>query len=118
LVVGLVFVVHGAHKLVGLGFAGTSGFLASQGILLPTVRAAVLIALELLGGLALVLGAWTRTVAAALAAEMLVAILTVHLRGGFFVPYGVEFPLTLFAACLTLVGFGAGPWSIDGARRR
>jgi putative oxidoreductase len=118
LVVGLVFVVHGAHKLFGFGLAGTSGFLASLDVPLPTVRAAVLIAVELLGGLALFLGAWTRIVAAALAADMLVALLTVHLRHGFFVPYGVEFVLTLFAACLALVGLGAGPWSLDEVRRR
>jgi putative oxidoreductase len=116
--VGLVFVVHGVHKLLGLGFAGTSGFLASLEIPLPTLRAAVLIAVELLGGLALLMGAWTRTVATVLAADMLVAILTVHLRGGFFVPYGVEFVLILFSACLTLVALGPGPWSIDGTRRR
>lgn len=49
---------------------------------------------------------------------MLVAMLTVHLRGGFFIPDGVEFVLTLFAACLALVGLGAGSWSVDAAMRR
>jgi putative oxidoreductase len=118
LVLGLVFVAHGAQKLFGFGLAGTAGFLGSLGVPLPTVAAAGLITVELLGGVALILGAWTRTVAALLAADMLVAILTVHLRGGFFVPDGVEFVLTLFGACLTLAGLGAGPCSVDGARGR
>jgi putative oxidoreductase len=117
LVIGLVFVMHGAQKLFGFGLAGTAGFLGSMGIPLPTVAAAVLIAVELLGGLALILGAGTRYVAAALAVEMLVALLTVHLRAGFFVPDGMEFVLTLLAGCLTLVAVGAGPWSVDRARR-
>jgi putative oxidoreductase len=116
-VVGVVFVVHGGQKLFAFGLAGTAGFLGSLGIPLPTVAAVGLIAVELLGGLALLLGAGTRAAAALLAADMLVAMLTVHLRGGFFVPEGVEFVLTLFGACLALVGLGAGPWSVDGARR-
>jgi len=48
---------------------------------------------------------------------MFVAILTVHLRGGFFAPDGVELVLTLLGGCLALVGLGAGSCSIDGARR-
>ena len=116
LVVGLVFVVHGGQKLFGFGLAGTAGFLGGLGIPLPIAAAAALIAVELLGGLALLLGAWTCVVGAVLAADTLVAILAVHLRGGFFVPDGVEFVLTLFGACLALVGLGAGPCSIDGAR--
>jgi putative oxidoreductase len=117
LVLGLVFVAHGAQKLFAFGLAGTADFLGSLGIPLPTVAAAGLIAVELLGGVALLLGASTRVVAALLAADMLVAILTVHLRGGFFVPDGVEFVLTLFGGCLALVGLGAGSCSVDGARR-
>jgi len=117
LVLGLVFVAHGAQKLFGCGLAGTAGFLGSLGIPLPAVAAAGLITVELLGGVALILGAWTRIVAALLAADMLVAILTVHLRAGFFVPDGVEFVLTLLGGCLTLVGLGAGPCSVDGVRR-
>jgi putative oxidoreductase len=117
-VVGLVFVVHGAQKLFGFGLAGTAGFLGGLGIPLPTVAAAGVIAVELLGGLALLVGVGTRVAAALLAADMLVAMLTVHLRGGFFVPDGVEFVLTLFGACVALAGLGAGPWSVDAARSR
>jgi putative oxidoreductase len=93
-VVGLVFVVHGTHKLFGFGLAGTAGFLGGLGIPLPTVAAAGVIAVELLGGLALLPGAGTRIAATLLAVDMLVAMLTVHPRGGFFVPDGVEFVLT------------------------
>ena len=117
LVLGLVFAVHGAQKLFGFGLAGAAEFLGSLGVPLPTIAAAGLIAVELLGGVALLLGAWTRIVAALLAADMLVAILTVHLRGGFFVPDGVEFVLTLLGGCLALVGLGAAAGSVDGARR-
>jgi putative oxidoreductase len=117
-VVGIVFVIHGGQKLFGFGLAGTAGFLGSLGVPLPTVAAAGVIAVELLGGLALLLGAWTRLAATLLAVDMLVALLTVHLRGGFFVPEGIEFVLTLFGACVALAGLGAGPWSIDAARRR
>ncbi len=116
LVVGLVFIVHGGQKLFGFGLAGTAGFLGSLGIPLPMVAATVVIAVELLGGLALLAGAATRIAALALAGDMLVAILTVHARQGFFVPHGVEFVLTLLGACLTLAALGAGAFSVDGAR--
>ncbi len=117
LVVGLVFVVHGAQKLFVFGLAGTSGFLGSLGVPLPPVVAVGLIAAEIVGGLALIVGAWTRLAAALLAADMLVALLAVHARGGFFVPDGVEFVLTLLGGCLALIGLGAGPWSVDAAVR-
>jgi putative oxidoreductase len=116
LVVGLVFIVHGGQKLFGFGLADTAGFLGSLGIPLPMVVATVVIVVELLGGLALLAGAATRIAALALAGDMLVAILTVHARQGFFVPHGVEFVLTLFGACLTLAVLGAGSFSVDGAR--
>jgi uncharacterized membrane protein YphA (DoxX/SURF4 family) len=43
---------------------------------------------------------------------MLVAIFAVHLRHGFFAPMGLEFPLTLLAACVCLVLAGGGCWSL------
>jgi hypothetical protein len=46
IVVGLVFVVHGAQKLLGFGLTGTAGFLGSLGIPLPMVAAGVLIAVD------------------------------------------------------------------------
>jgi putative oxidoreductase len=107
LVVGLVFVVHGAQKLFVFGLGGAAGFMAKVGIPLPFVAAVVVMAVEILGGLALILGLGTRVAAALLAFEMLVAILTVRLKMGFV--GGYEFELTLLAASLSLALLGAGP---------
>ena len=56
-----------------------------------------------------------RWVAALIGIDMLVAILVVHLKNGFFNPRGFEYPLTLLAACITLMLAGAGAASVDGA---
>jgi putative oxidoreductase len=113
LVVGLVFVMHGGQKLLTTGLAGTAGFLGQVGVPLPWLAAPMVIALELLGGLAVLLGLRTRIVALLLALEMLAALVTVHLPHGFFLPRGFEFVLTLLASCLTLVALGPGPLSVD-----
>ena len=44
---------------------------------------------------------------------MVVAILTVHLKAGFFNPGGFEFPLSLLGSAVTLVITGAGRFSLD-----
>lgn len=114
--VGLIFVMHGYQKLFLMGLSGTTGFMDSLGIPAPQIAAVMVTALELLGGLALIAGCLTRWVALLLAGDMVVAILTVKLQGGFFAPRGAEFELTLLAAALTLAAMGAGGFSIDAAR--
>jgi putative oxidoreductase len=117
--VGLVFVMHGGQKVFVLGFEGTAAFMESVGIPLPSVAAGIVMVVELLGGLGLILGAGTRVAAPLLAVDMLVALLTVHARSGFFLPNGIEFVLTLLGASLALTGLGSGPWSVEallGAR--
>jgi putative oxidoreductase len=112
-VVGIVFLAHGGQKLFVWGFSNVAGFFGQVGIPLPMLAAIVVTLVEFLGGLALVVGLFTRWVAIPLALNMLVATLTIHLRGGFFVPEGVEFTLTLLAANVALALLGSGEASVD-----
>ncbi|MGH7376481.1 MAG: DoxX family protein [Candidatus Methylomirabilales bacterium] len=114
-VVGIVFLVHGGQKLFVFGFGGVANFLGQVGIPAPMLAAVVVTAVEFLGGLALLLGLFTRLAAIPLAINMLVAILTVHLKAGFFLPNGYEFALTLLAATVALVLLGSGEASVDRA---
>jgi putative oxidoreductase len=111
--VGVVFVAHGLMKLTSFGIAGTAGFFAQQGIPLPLVSAVLAIAAETLGGAALILGLGTRLVAAPLAFTMLVAVVSVHLSGGFFSPNGFEYPLTLLVASVGLGLTGSGAFALE-----
>jgi putative oxidoreductase len=113
LVVGLVFVMHGGQKLLVMGIAGTAGFFGQLGIPFPGLAAVAIIVLEIVGGLALLLGFRTRVVALLLLVDMLGALFTVHLRHGFFLPEGFEFVLTLIGALLTLASAGPGPLAVD-----
>lgn len=112
-VVGIVFLMHGGQKLFVLGFGAVAGFLEQLGIPAPMLAAVVVTAVEFLGGVALLLGLFARWAAIPLAINMLVAILTVHLRAGFFLPDGYEFALTLLAANLALALLGSGEASVD-----
>jgi putative oxidoreductase len=114
-VVGVVFAMHGGQKLFGPGVAGVTNFFTRLGIPMPDVAAPIVIGVELFGGLALLLGLGTRIAGLLLAADMLVALLKVHLKAGFFLPGGYEFVLTLLAACVTLALTGPGRLSIEAA---
>jgi putative oxidoreductase len=120
LVVGIIFIAHGSQKLFGAfgggGPSGTAGFFASAGIPAPGVMAWVVGLAEFLGGLSVLFGLLTPVGGALIAAVMVVAILVVHLKNGFFAPMGIEFPLVNLAAVLALIAAGPGRYSVDGRR--
>ena len=117
IVVGIVFLVHGFQKLFLMGFGGVAGMMEGVGVPAPGLFAVILTLVELLGGLALILGLFTRVAAIPLAIDMLVATLTVHLPKGFSVlpNGGYEFTLVLLAASVALAIAGPGEAALDRA---
>jgi len=115
---GFVFAMHGYQKFSG-GLAGVTGFLASLGFPLPEVFAVILIAVELLGGIALIVGLGTRVAAKLTTIVALVALLTVHISKGFFISDGgYEFIMLLLAASVSLMLTGGGKWALDDFFRK
>jgi putative oxidoreductase len=112
IVVGVVFFAHGYQKLFKFGFHGVAGMFGHMGIPLAGVFAVVVTLVEFLGGILLITGLSTRIPAALLTIDMLVAIVAVHMKHGFFSPMGVELPLTLLAACVCLALSGGGTASL------
>jgi putative oxidoreductase len=119
-IVGTVFLAHGAQKLFVYGLGGVAGAFGGMGVPLAGIAGPAVAFLEFFGGIALLLGRFTRVASLGLVGVMLGAIAFVHLAGGFFAPEGVEFVLTLFATAVLFAITGPGGYSLDAllARRR
>ena len=113
-VVGVTFVVHGLDKLGDL--SGAEQFFASLDIPAPGLTAPFVGVTETVGGVLLIAGLATPLVGAALAIDMLVALLTAHLGEGFFATDGgIELALLLGSACVGIGLAGAGRFSLDAS---
>src|SRR6266404_4378670 len=127
LIVGFGFIEHGLAKL-SKGPDAFAAILAALAVPAPHFMAWVTILTELLGGLAVLLGAFVSLASLPMAALLLVAIFTVHLPYGFssiklmavtpagaqFGPVGYECNLLYLACLAALVLGGSGPLAIDG----
>lgn len=119
--IGVIFLVHGYQKFATMGLAGTTEFFESIGIPLPGVATPLVAALEVAGGIALILGVALPIAGTLLALDMVGAILFAHLSAGFSVAEGgYEFVLALAAASLAIGFTGGGALALDtllGRRR-
>jgi putative oxidoreductase len=110
---GLVFLTHGWQKLQA-GTELTSAFLNTLGFPAPELLAVLLIGVEIVGGLALIIGAYTRLAAKLTGIVAIIALLTVHVSKGYSATSGgYEYVLLLVAACAVLLVMGGGKWSVD-----
>jgi putative oxidoreductase len=115
IVVGLLFMQHGAQKLFGMfgGMGGEGGTAKFPDLMF------VAGVLEFFGGLLIVIGLFTRPVALLLAIQMLVAYFKAHAPQGPIplLNHG-ELALMYFIVFLYLAAAGPGPWSADHAMRK
>ena len=120
LVLGGLFVAHGAQKLFGFfgghGLKGTGGFFEQIGIKPGRTMALLAGVSELGGGLLVAIGFLTPLGALAIIATMVVAIFKVHAPNGLFNESGgYEYNLVVIAVALALVLTGSGAYGLDGA---
>ena len=123
LVVGVVFLAHGAQKMLGwfggYGFSGTMGFFTGM-MHIPAPFAFLAIAAEFFGGLGLIFGLLTRVAAFGISCNMVVAVAMVHHNFGLFMNWtgaqkgeGYEYHLLVLAMTVFLMIRGAGAASVD-----
>lgn len=114
---GVIFIAHGAQKVFGaFGGRGFNAFIGSPAPLglWPSwfwMSAAALG--ELIGGVLVFIGLFTRVGAGTIAITMLVAIFGVHSKAFFLNQGGMEFALANLAMALTLLLLGGGQLSVD-----
>ena len=122
LMVGTVFLFHGAQKLFGAfegpGLKGFSGYLESMEIPMPMVSAILAALAEFVGGIALVTGIYMRPIILTTAATMAVAALKEH-GGAFDINKGgMEYPLTLLVVLVGLFFTGSGRLAMAAPKRK
>jgi putative oxidoreductase len=118
LVVGLAVAAHGAQKLFGwfggYGIAGTGGFFESIGFRPGKLFAAAAGTSEFAGGLLIALGLFGAVGPMLVLSTMLVAMLTVHVKNGFFAQgNGIELPFTYAVVAIVLALAGYGTYALD-----
>ena len=115
---GIMFLAHVSLKLFVFSVPGFVGYFASLG--LPAALAYAVIALELFGGIALILGIYAPWVALPLALEMLGTIVFVHGANGWLFANkggGWEFPAFWTVGLVTLYLLGDGALALWPAQR-
>lgn len=117
-----LFIPAGWGKL-GPGFAGSVGYAASKGVPMPSVAVAIALAIELIAGIAILVGYKTRWAAALLALFTIAAAFLFHnywaMPAEQQMMEAISFTknIAIFGGLLFLVAWGPGSLSVDGSRR-
>ena len=110
---GLLFLQHGTAKLLKIPVIPMFANLSLTS--LPGIAGV----LELVGGVLIILGLFTRSVAFVLSGLMAVAYFMAHAPRGFYpILNAGELAILFCFVFLYLAAAGPGPWSIDAARRK
>ncbi|MDX5984277.1 DoxX family protein [Sphingomonas echinoides] len=113
--IAAIFVLSGVSKLAAP--AATIGYIQSVGLPLPQVGFAIALIVELLGGVALILGYRTRLVAAVLAVFSIATALAFHNALGDqnqFIHFFKN--IAIAGGLLNVIALGGGAWSLDARR--
>lgn len=114
IVLGVVFLMHGWQKYDTTTIDGVEAMFDSMDVPFAYVAAVGVTMLELVGGVAMVLGALARPVAVLFALDMAGAMYFAHAEFGFFVGEGgYEFVLVLGVVSAMFAVLGAGRFSVD-----
>ncbi|MEO8102699.1 MAG: DoxX family protein [Betaproteobacteria bacterium] len=114
----LIFIISGWGKITG--FAGTAGYIASKGLPLPEVMTAGAIAVEFLGGMALLAGFKARWAALAIFVFIIPTTLFFHNPAGLSGPEAqgqmihLMKNVAIMGGMLMVFAFGPGRYSVDG----
>lgn len=115
--VGVTFFAHGWLKFHGMGMAGTTGFFTNLGIPAPALMAWVVVLVEMLAGIALILGIFTLPAGLLLTADMIGVLLTAKRGASLIGQKSYELELVLLAGALALALAGPGMFSLAQSLR-
>lgn len=113
---GVMLIAHGLLKVLVFTIPGTVGYFTSLG--LPAIAAYATLAIELIGGLAMIVGFQVRAVAAITVPVLLGAAIFGHGGNGWVFSNpngGWEYPVFLAAAAVAQVFLGAGAFALGGS---
>lgn len=115
ILLAIIFILAGFGKLTDI--SGTAGYFQSMGLPVPSVTAVVVGLVELLGGLAVLVGFMTRPAAYLLALFCVASALVAHMNWSDMAQMiNFQKNLAMAGGFLVLAAYGPGALSIDGRR--
>lgn len=113
--IGIIFLAHGWQKAFTNGLDKQTAGFESMGVPLPGISAFVVTWLEIIGGLALIVGAAVPIFGILLFLDMVGAFFIAHIDKGIFASEGgYELVLALGVSSLLLAVIGSGAYGVDG----